>query len=97
MMFLLFLLVIGRFIMVRHYKKKGVYSQYDITKVEEAVANYRSGKLSLRKCAKKYGIPRSTISDHALGKVLPGSTIGCLSAFCRGCFHVAYFSIFIGF
>ena len=69
MMFLLFLLVIGHLIMVRHYKKKGVYSQHDITNVEEIVANYRSGKLPLRKYAKKYGIPRSTISDHALGKV----------------------------
>ena len=57
--------------MVRHYRKKGVYSEYNITKVEEAVANCRPGKPSPRKCAKKYGILRSTISDHVLGKVLP--------------------------
>jgi hypothetical protein len=62
--------------MGRKSKKAGIYGQYSYTKVEEAVAEYRAGRLSLRKASSKFGVPRSTISDHALGKVLPGAQAG---------------------
>ena len=61
--------------MVRKYSK-GIYTKYDSKKLKEAVEAYRSGSLTLRKAARIYGVPRSTISDHALGKVLPGAVAG---------------------
>ena len=62
--------------MGRKSKKPGIYGQYSYDKIEEAVAEVRAGRLSLRKASAKFGVPRSTISDHAMGKILPGARAG---------------------
>ncbi|MES9883347.1 MAG: helix-turn-helix domain-containing protein [Sedimenticola sp.] len=54
---------------------KGLYAKYDRGLIEKAVAAVRGG-LSLRQASKKYGIPRSTISDRVTGKVADGSSLG---------------------
>ena len=57
-------------------KSKNLYSQYEKSRLDEAVKSYVSGKLSLRKASIQYEIPRSTISDHALNKVKPNTSSG---------------------
>ena len=56
--------------------KKGIYVKYSQESLEKAVSLIRSGTLSLRKAAQRFGIPRSTLSDHVTGKIQPGATPG---------------------
>lgn len=46
---------------------KGVYGQYDHSRMSDALAAVQGG-LSIRKVAKQFQIPRSTLSDRVTGK-----------------------------
>ena len=46
---------------------------YSLEALECAVADVASGALSLRKAAKTYGVPTSTLHDRKTGKVSRGS------------------------
>lgn len=61
---------------------KGLYANYDRAQIEKATAAVHGG-LSLRTAAKKYGIPRSMISDRVTGKVTPGIGMGRRPVFCQ--------------
>lgn len=47
--------------------------QYTGEAISAAVADVRNSKLSIRKAAAKYKVPKSTISDRLTGKVTEGS------------------------
>ena len=44
--------------------------------LELALRDLSSGALTVRKAAQVYGIPKSTLHDHATGKVLTGAHVG---------------------
>lgn len=50
--------------------------QYTEEAISAAVADVRNSKLSIRKAAAKYKVPKSTISDRLTGKVTEGSKWG---------------------
>lgn len=50
--------------------------QYTEEAISAAVADVRNSKLSIRKAAAKYKVPKSTISDRLTGKVTDGSKWG---------------------
>ncbi|MEW8544909.1 MAG: helix-turn-helix domain-containing protein [Candidatus Thiodiazotropha sp.] len=54
---------------------KGVYAQYDPTKFADAIEAVREG-MSVRKAAKAYGVPRSTLSDRITGRVSEDAVLG---------------------
>ena len=53
---------------------RGQYKQYDEQKLSTAYNDIITGKLSMRRAAIEYGIPRSTLSDRVTGKVM-GPTV----------------------
>ncbi len=55
---------------------KGIYGKYNKADLEEAVGLIKAGKISIRKAAGRYNIPKSTLSDHVSGKILPGAKAG---------------------
>lgn len=57
-------------------KSRKIYSQYNAADLSNAVSDVKTGRSSLRQAAAKYDIPRSTISDHVVGRVQPGATPG---------------------
>lgn len=44
-------------------------SKWDDETSLKAIDEVKQGKLSYRKAERKYGIPKSTICDHVIGKV----------------------------
>ena len=54
---------------------RGTYLNYDKTKLEQAVLAVEQGK-SYRRAAEMYGVPRSTLHDHFVGKIQPDSKCG---------------------
>ena len=61
-------------------KSQGIYHQYGDHNMEHALEAVKSGQLSARKAATKFGVPRATLGDHLTGKILPGSRPGRKSA-----------------
>ena len=53
--------------MVRRYKKKDKVRQWNPKDLELALKEVRSGQISTRAAAKKYGIPKSTMQDYVKG------------------------------
>lgn len=49
------------------------YSEFQLEKATEAVLHE---KLSVRRAALLYSVPRSTLSDHISGRALPGTVSG---------------------
>lgn len=52
------------------------HKNWDEKSITAACQAVREGKLSQRRAAEVYGIPRSTLGDHCRGKVLPGARCG---------------------
>ena len=52
------------------------YRHYSEIQLENAVKAVLNDHLSLRRAALLYGVPRSTLSDHITGKILPGAHSG---------------------
>ena len=61
--------------MVRHYQRK-THINVDLTKVKSACQEVNSGKISLRKAAKSYGIPFSTLRRHCRKLVKDPGNLG---------------------
>ena len=49
-------------------QRPGHYGGYGSEKVEKAMKAVKEDKMSIRRAAEMYGIPRSTMSDHLSGK-----------------------------
>ncbi|XP_069109587.1 uncharacterized protein [Argopecten irradians] len=56
-------------------KKKDIYRKYPLESLEKAVDAVHGG-MSIRKASSKFSIPRSTILDHAQGRVSSGAKMG---------------------
>ena len=52
------------------------YRHYSEIQLENAVKAVLNDHLSLRRAALLYNVPRSTLSDHVAGKILPGAHSG---------------------
>lgn len=46
------------------HRGKGIRCQYDPGALQAAVDAVKSGKMSVRKAAKMFKVPKSTINDH---------------------------------
>ena len=57
-------------------KGKGIRSQYDHKNLEMALNAIKARTMSVRKAAKFYGVPKSTLSDRLTGRVQEGATPG---------------------
>ena len=53
--------------MPREYIKKGARNQWTDGQLEAAKKAVRSGEMSLRTASEKYGVPRTTLSNHLRG------------------------------
>ena len=53
-----------------------IYGGYSSKELEMAVSCVKSSTMSLRQAAIKFNIPRSTLSDHVIGKISSGSKAG---------------------
>ena len=51
------------------------YKNYDELRINKAYTAVKSG-MSIRRAAEEYGVPRSTLSDRASGKVQAGAKSG---------------------
>lgn len=49
--------------------RKDLKRSYSVDELETAVEQIRTSELSYRQAESKYGIPRSTLYDHAAGRV----------------------------
>ena len=76
------------------------YKNYDEVRINKAYTAVKSG-MSIRKAAEEYGVPRSTLSDRASGKVQAGAKSGPrkylntteeveLANFLSGCSSIGY-------
>ena len=70
--------------MVRRYKSKCIVRQYDADNLTRAVADVKTGTLSVRKAANMYSIPRSTIGNYVNGRSVPGTALGRKPALPQG-------------
>ena len=52
------------------------YKEYDANKVQKAYDSVQPGKLSVRRAAEEFGVPKSTLHDRVCGRVLTGSHSG---------------------
>ena len=59
--------------MGKRYKKKNLVRRWELENLEKAVQAVKSGQLSQREAATKFGIPKSTVGDYCSGK----SELGC--------------------
>lgn len=55
--------------MVRNYKKKGLYRQHKPEVVDAVVAAVNNNLMSVRKAAKEFGVPPTTIHNWVRKKV----------------------------
>ena len=62
-------------------KSKAVRSQYSVKDLETAVDMVKCGKMSIRKAAKNFHIPKSTIGDRISGRVPEGAKVGKSTVF----------------
>ena len=51
----------------------GKYQETDPVKLADAISLVKNGTCGLREAARRFGIPKSTLSDHANGKIIAGS------------------------
>lgn len=56
--------------------RPSMYRQYTDLHMREAVDAVAQNRMSTSKAAEVHGIPRTTLSDHVHGKILPGSKSG---------------------
>lgn len=49
--------------MDRKYKTK-IEKKYDLSNLERTIRNVKSKKLTIRRAAKNYSIPKSTLQNH---------------------------------
>ena len=52
------------------------YQETDPVKLADAISLVKNGTCGLREAARRFGIPKSTLSDHANGKIIAGSRPG---------------------
>ena len=57
------------------HKGKGLYGQYDLESLQLALEAGKNG-MSMRKAAKQYGVPKSTLNDRSTGKKPPSVQFG---------------------
>lgn len=62
--------------MPRHYIRKTDRRPYSSDQLAEAISRIKSGELTTKRCAKRYGIPRSTLKDHIRGRRGNRVTVG---------------------
>ena len=71
------------------------YKTWDKDSMGKACRDIREGRLSIRRAAESYQVPKSTLSDHVTGRVSEGSHSGvfkdrinlpCFSYWSRECF-----------
>ena len=55
-------------------KRPHIYREYGITSIEKAYEAVKNGKLTIRRAAEEYGVPRSTLHDRVAGKVSKTTT-----------------------
>lgn len=58
------------------HRGKGIRCQYDSGALQAAVDAVKSGKMSVRKAAKMFKVPKSTINDHVSGTIGEGRRPG---------------------
>ena len=49
--------------------KKGIKRKYEAHQLNEAIEEVKTGKMTISAASKKFGVPRSTLSDHIHDKV----------------------------
>ena len=62
--------------MVLPFDHPDKYKEYDAIKVQKAYDSVQSDKLSVRRAAEEFGVPKSTLHDHVCDQVLTGSHSG---------------------
>ena len=68
------LFVCAIFRMVSKYKRKSTRGSYGIDKLQRAIDEVKSGRMSKNKASAVFGVPRKTLSRHLMGRVQkPGS------------------------
>ena len=55
---------------------KGIYHKWSEENMQKAMSAVKQNRLSVRKAAVQYGIPKSTLSDRITGKITKGAKMG---------------------